>query len=252
MDLNIDHYTLSELLKLFKLSPNFTDQELKEARKQVVAVHPDKSGLDKSYFIFFHKAYTLLNTVYRFKQKSQSDMAEAPSFSDILSGMEDTDKRILAQTFTSNPKFNKEFNELFETLYIKDDDGYGEWLKSNHDLDMSFEHRKKQSRAMVCSSIECANTPYVNDLKSIYTTDSVIGVSEEDYRATYRTVEELKNVRAQTIAPLKKDEAEQLLAHTHELESKQATERAFRLLQEEEQSQKHQQLFWSKLLKLKN
>lgn len=252
MDLNIDHYSLSELLKLFKLPSNFTDQDLKEARKQVVAVHPDKSGLDKSYFIFFHKAYNLLNTVYRFKQKSESNMVETPSFADILAGMEETDKRMLAVTFTNNPRFNKDFNELFETLYVKEDDGHGEWLKSSQDLDTDYEYRKKQSRAITVSSIDSANSPYYDDVKSVYTTNTVIGVSEDDYRASYVTVDELKSVRAQTIAPLKREESERLLAHNHEVESKQATERAFRLLQQEEQNQQHQKLFWSKLLKLNN
>ena len=33
MDLNIDNYSLSELLKLFKLHENFTASEFKEAKK---------------------------------------------------------------------------------------------------------------------------------------------------------------------------------------------------------------------------
>jgi hypothetical protein len=45
-------------------------------------------------------------------------MSENQSFSDILDGMEDTDKRMLATTFTNNPKFNKEFNELFEHTHL--------------------------------------------------------------------------------------------------------------------------------------
>jgi hypothetical protein len=64
MDLNLDHYSLEDLLKLFKLPEQFTEADLKEARKRVVAVHPDKSGLDKEYFIFFHKAYSLLSSVH--------------------------------------------------------------------------------------------------------------------------------------------------------------------------------------------
>ena len=179
-------------------------------------------------------------------------MSEPQSFADILSGMEETDKRMLAVTFTNNPRFNKDFNELFETLYVKDDDGHGEWLKSTQDLDTDYEYRKKQSRAMVISSIDCANTPYYDDLKSVYTTNTVIGVSEDDYKASYVTVDELKTMRSQTIAPLKREESERLLAHNHEVESKQATERAFRLLQQEEQSRNHQKVFWSKLLKLNN
>jgi len=252
MDLNIDHYSLQDLLRLFKLPEDFTARQLKEARKYVVEVHPDKSGLDKSYFIFFHKAYSLLNTVHSFKQKAHANMSENQSFSDILEGMEDTDKRMLATTFTTNPKFNKEFNELFETLYVKDDDGHGDWLKSSDDLNISYEQRKQQSRAIMISSIEASNTSHYSDLKSVYTVDSVIGVSEDDYKSEYKTVENLKAVRAQNIVPLNKEEAERILLHVQERERKEATDRAFRLLQEEELNKRHQQTFWSKLLTLRN
>lgn len=250
MDLDIDNYSLKDLLALFKLPENFTEQQLKESRKIVVAVHPDKSGLDKSYFIFFHKAYSLLNTVYKYKQKTHSDMTETHSFSDIIADMEDTDKRMIAQAFTETPKFNQEFNTLFDALYIKEDDGHGEWLKSTDDLDISYESRKQQSRAITISTIEAANTPYHSDIKSVYTHDSVIGVSEEDYKNQPMTVQELKSARNQSIAPLKRKEAEGILNHTQEMESKESTARAFKLVQEEQVNQKHQQTFWSKLLLL--
>lgn len=250
MDLDIDHYSLKDLLKLFQLPEDFSEQELRTARKRVVAVHPDKSGLDQSYFLFFHKAFSLLNTVFRFKQKAHTSMVETPSFADLVSDMEDTDKLMLAQTFTSNPQFNKEFNQLFDTLYTKEDDGHGDWFKSAEDLDLSYDQRKQQSRAMVISSIEAANTPHFSDLKNVYTVDTVLGVSEEDYRSTYKTVEELKQVRSQNIIPLQREEAERSLAHDQERESVAATERAYRLLQEEQFNRKQQQVFWGKLLKL--
>jgi len=250
MDLEIDHYSLKDLLKLFQLPEDFSEQELRTARKRVVAVHPDKSGLDQSYFLFFHKAYSLLNTVFRFKQKAQTSMVETPSFADLISDMEDTDKLMLAQTFTSNPQFNKEFNQLFDTLYTKEDDGHGDWFKSSEDLDFSYDERKQQSRAIVVSTIEASNTPHFSDLKNVYTVDTVLGVSEDDYRSTYKTVEELKQVRSQNIIPLQREEAERSLAHDQERESIAATERAFRLLQEEQFNRKQQQVFWGKLLKL--
>jgi hypothetical protein len=250
MDLNIDHYSLEDLLKLFKLPQQFTEADLKEARKRVVAVHPDKSGLDKEYFLFFHKAYSLLSSVYSFKRKAEANMYETPSFADIMETMEETDKRLLAERFSNNPSFSKEFNALFESLYMREEDGYGDWLQSNEDLDQSFEERKKQSRAMVVSTIDAANTPYYSDLKSVYTVDTVIGVSEADYRKGFATVEELKQNRSKQIAPLQREQAEQLLSRQEEEESRLATERAFRLLQEEKVNQQKQQSFWSKLMRL--
>jgi len=250
MDLNLDHYSLEDLLKLFKLPQQFSEADLKEARKRVVAVHPDKSGLDKEYFLFFHKAYSLLSSVYSFKRKAQANMYEPQSFDDILQSMEETDKRLLAERFSKNASFSKEFNSLFESLYLKEEDGYGEWLQSNEDLNQSFEERKKQSRSMVVSTIDAANTPFYSDLKSVYTVDTVIGVSEEDYTRKFSSVEELKRHRSQTIVPLQREQAEQLLTKQEEEESRLATERAFRLLQEEKVNQKKQQTFWGKLLQL--
>jgi hypothetical protein len=250
MDLNLDHYSLEDLLKLFKLPEKFTEADLKEARKRVVAVHPDKSGLDKEYFLFFHKAYSLLTSVHSFKRKAEANMYETQSFETILESMEETDKRLLAERFSANTSFLKEFNTLFETLYMKEEDGYGNWLQSNEDLDQSFEDRKKQSRAMVISTIDAANTPYYSDLKSVYTVDTVIGVSEADYRRGFSTVEELKHDRSKQIIPLQREQAEELLSRQEEEESRLATERAFRLLQEEKVNEKKQQTFWSKLLRL--
>ena len=248
MDLNIDNYSLDDLLKLFHLSKDFTESDLKEARKRVVAVHPDKSGLDKEYFLFFHKAYSLLSSVHSFKRKAQANMYEPQEFETILESLEDSDKRILAKKFIDHKSFSKEFNRLFETLYIKEDDGYGDWLKS-HEEAPSFESMKQQSRAMVVSHVSAANTPHYSDLKSVYTVDSVIGVSEEDYRKR-GTLEEIKQERSVALKPLSREEAERILVEQEEEEGRLATERAFRFLQEEKVNEKKQQTFWGKLLKL--
>ena len=51
LDLNIQNYNLNDLLNLFKLNTNFTEEELKNAKKIVLKTHPDKSNLDKKYTI---------------------------------------------------------------------------------------------------------------------------------------------------------------------------------------------------------
>ena len=53
IDLNIDNYALADLLSLFKLDYNFNTDDLKQAKKIVLMTHPDKSKLDKQYFLFF-------------------------------------------------------------------------------------------------------------------------------------------------------------------------------------------------------
>ena len=55
VDLNLDNYKFDDLLNLFNLSYDFTTEELKKAKKVVLKLHPDKSKLDKKYFLFFLK-----------------------------------------------------------------------------------------------------------------------------------------------------------------------------------------------------
>ena len=71
VDLDIDNYNLDDLLSLFKLDMNFGEEELRSAKKIVLKMHPDKSGLDKEYFMFFSKAYKLLYSLHTFRNSGQ-------------------------------------------------------------------------------------------------------------------------------------------------------------------------------------
>ena len=64
IDLNEDNYDYQELLDLFNLQSNFTYEDLKIAKKKVLMLHPDKSFLDKKYFIFFLKMYEKIKQIY--------------------------------------------------------------------------------------------------------------------------------------------------------------------------------------------
>ena len=44
-DLDIENYDLDDLLDLFNLTPQFTQSDLKIARRKVMETHPDKSSL---------------------------------------------------------------------------------------------------------------------------------------------------------------------------------------------------------------
>jgi hypothetical protein len=249
MDLNLDHYSLDELLKLFKLPKPFTEKQLKDARKIVASVHPDKSKLPNEYFLFFYNAYALVESIHKFNQRASQNAATPQSFSDILDSMDDTHKQIIANQFTKNPDFNKEFNKLFDNLYIRENDGYGDWLKSDLDLDSTFESRKATSRSIAIRSIEPATKSKYTDLKAVYTHESVIGVSEMDYVQSH-SMEDRKTERARQIAPLSTEEASKILSQEHERESVIASERMFNLLQMDKVHEKHQQTFWGKLMTL--
>ena len=62
-DLNIDNYSLEDLLNLFKLPYDYNEHQIKQAYKIVYKLHPDKSKLDKKYFLFYMKAIKLITSI---------------------------------------------------------------------------------------------------------------------------------------------------------------------------------------------
>ena len=73
LDLNINNYNLRDLLNLFKVDHDFDKVDLKKAKRMVLMTHPDKSNIDKKYFLFFSKAYKRLFFIYDFKQTQNTD-----------------------------------------------------------------------------------------------------------------------------------------------------------------------------------
>jgi len=68
-NLNLSDYNLNDILDLFGLDHDFTENELRNAKKVIMKVHPDKSQLNPKFFIFFSKAYNILCYIYRFREK---------------------------------------------------------------------------------------------------------------------------------------------------------------------------------------
>tara|TARA_B100002051_G_scaffold9161_1_gene7825 strand:- start:10320 stop:11225 length:906 start_codon:yes stop_codon:yes gene_type:complete len=163
VDLNLDNYSLDDLLSLFSLRVDFSGHDLRQARRIVVRSHPDKSGLSPDYFRFFNNAYHLLEEVYR-AQASREHAAEreraGPRPEEIEYGF-DRDEGV-AKTlskYTETPGFNKTFNELFEKHagFAHDrGDGHGEWFKSSKapahagSREEVFAASKREARALAC------------------------------------------------------------------------------------------------------
>ena len=143
LDLNIDNYDYEDILNLFKLNINFGENELKNAKKQLLNLHPDKSGLDKKYFLFFSSAYKMLYRIYQFREKAKLSEKKDLDYenTDYIIEDEDNNKELVKQlreNKTLDPSnFNKWFNNLFEKIKISneyEEGGYGDWLKSKEDI----------------------------------------------------------------------------------------------------------------------
>jgi hypothetical protein len=155
LDLDIDNYTLEEILELFDIPADFCEQDLRKAKNKVLKSHPDKSGLDSSYFIFYSKAYKTLFSIWEFKNRTKSARSTILNNIEYYPEMDDSHKKEFTFTndkkkvlhdfmskkkYTNDPqKFNKWFNENFEKVMLRDESeekGYGDWLQSDEGLDM--------------------------------------------------------------------------------------------------------------------
>ncbi len=52
IDLDLNNYNLEDILHLFKIPTNFTEEDIKRSKKIVLMTHPDKSSLPADYFRF--------------------------------------------------------------------------------------------------------------------------------------------------------------------------------------------------------
>lgn len=136
MDLDINNYDYEDILKLFNVSAQFNEEDLKNAKKQVLSSHPDKSGLDKSYFLFFSSAYKILFNIYNFREK-HSSLTNLNNYNENYNAEKDEINALLIHKITKNKssaQFNIWFNEQFESFKLTNEyeaNGYGDWLTNN-------------------------------------------------------------------------------------------------------------------------
>ena len=232
LDLELDHYSLEDLYKLFNIpDQELSEQSLKNAKQIVYKMHPDKSQLDPKYFRFFSAAYKRVFSIFEFQNKS---LNKRPTAGDN-EFYDDSNKAILNNMFEQNkglkdPKnFNSWFNDKFEKHGLDDDQsnkGYGDWLKSDEGLyttndnvtkanmNEAFERQKKQIQSL--TTYQGINELYASfngsllgeqsdnftgsngalgytDLRQAHV-ESVIPVTQEDYdrMPKYKSLSEYK------------------------------------------------------------
>jgi hypothetical protein len=283
IDLNIDNYTLNDLYNLFKINTQtLTDDIMKNSKKIVLAMHPDKSRLESKYFLFYSAAYKRLYSVYEFQNKSSKKNVNLEDHNP------DENNRLLDSMFQRNDKlkdtknFNVWFNAQFEKRKVGDtnENGYGEWLKSDEgiydvgivsksNMSQEFEKQKKHIQTLTVSSGVndstfglCGATllgeqdNYTSegftDLRQAYV-ESVIPVTQDDYnnRTKYRNIEELKSERTND-KPLDKASAMKQLYEQNQKQDKDSAAIAYYYAQQTEQALKNNKSFWAELKQLNN
>lgn len=277
MDLNIENYNFEDLLKLFNLPRHFSKSHLKQAYKVVYKAHPDKSGLDKEYFIFLSKAIKILQQVYDILDKTESCAYDKEYI------IEDGDRKELVNQL--HEKYSsKEFHEWFNTEFEKvmgtptersRENGYDEWMKQEgygHQYsNLSKEELLRKTRVDIhCSLNEqglvvyeepktideervegySSRLPY-DDLKRAYT-ESVAPVFEEDVTQNplyhMKSTNELEQQRnRQSCQPLSEQESQQMLREKREKEEEANIYQAFEMVKEEQEHSRKQKEFWNRI-----
>ena len=292
LDLNIDNYSREELYKLFGLKPSImlTEDLMKECKKTVLKTHPDKSRLDEKYFVFFSTAYKKLLGIYEFQNKTrEKKVADKNEYYDSNNG-EVLDKMFEMNKDLKNPKnFNNWFNQQFEKHRLEDpvETGYGNWLKSDEDIDFTssnitkdkmaseIEKRKKQVQSLsVYNGVsDCGSSTFggsslmtydsnfssgslfssdgmgYTDLRQAYV-ESVIPVTDDDYNKMpkFKNVEEYKAHRGNVdLNPINKNDAMRQLYNENTDRESESAALAFYYAQQTEKANKNSTNFWSGL-----
>lgn len=286
-DLEIENYDLREILNLFKLDYNFDNVDLKRAQKIALKMHPDKSNLPKEYFLFFMKAFQVVQQIYYYRYKKFQDSKKKDYKVDV-----NKENRELLKSLDgkSVKEFNNWFNQAFEKVKVQDknqDSGYGDWLKSEEDIhdfkdakmndfERLFEKRKTECKSLIVrkdiNELEQQsgymlerNKPenyesnmfsklQFDDLKKAHT-QTVVPVTRSDFlnKPQFDSLDSYKRHRSQqNLRTLTRDEARIYLANKQRMEGKTNTQRAYNLLKQDEEMEAANKKWWSHLKQLKN
>jgi hypothetical protein len=165
-NLDIQSYSLEEILGLFDLSYQLTPDDMKRAKKKVLMLHPDKSKLDAKYFLFYKKAFEVVFQLYEDRQKQNQPMPTEPTVYQTPENMQNETAR---KKINENMKqmgetsFQNKFNQLYEeNMSRKPDSSRNAWFvqeKANFDIptegvssknmDQAFHQIKQQSSGLV-------------------------------------------------------------------------------------------------------
>lgn len=286
VDLDINNYSLKDLLNLFNIDASFSSSDLKKIKKIVLKTHPDKSGLSKEYFLFYSKAYKMLYHTFEFRSKS--DKSNLETYENVISGNLNVEtNNILINNMNNKEEFHSWFNRLFDKYNDKNDNGHGEWLSNETNNDdvpeinntqqmNSYIEEKKQTLSKNQSLIQqnyelnipCIGENIYNDNnEQVYSNNDIfskfqyedvkkaheetlIPVSQQlyDNKEKFNSLNEIKYKRTnEKYNIMSEKQSNEYIYNKNINETNFASQKAFELLKEEEQNNQKNNLFWSEL-----
>lgn len=220
-NLNINMYSLDELLGLFDLKYNMTLEDLRRAKKSVLMLHPDKSRLSPDYFLFYKQAFEIIVQHFNNENKTNQPVTEENSqYKPLDSQYNKSTVQKVKSMVTEMPvnEFQNKFNQLFEeNMVSKPDSSKNEWFKkdepvykttqqvSSKNMGQVFDGFKQQSADLVRyrgvqqmvssggtqlyedddSNQYISSDPFsklkFDDLRKVHKDQTIFAVSEKDY-----------------------------------------------------------------------
>lgn len=157
LDTNLGNYNLHDILQLFKMPTDFTEMDMRRAKRTTMRTHPDASQLPPEYFRFFSAAYRMLEQIFECRHPRRWEQLKGEASEVTYEVEKDPEKELLLRDITKKDDFNAWFNEAFQKMEYKDDEdarGYEGWLRSDdgvekeaprvnqNQMDAYFEKRK--------------------------------------------------------------------------------------------------------------
>ena len=289
VDLDIDNYSLDDLLDLFKIDSIDNDANLAKAKTITLKMHPDKSGLDKEYFLFFSRAYKTLYQLYTIQDKTRQkgQNTDYENYKETLN----KDNRIILDKISkkkaSSREFNEWFNREFESMKLKDEyteNGYGEWLNNDIDTDthdncknindvhnsIQKQREKLYQLAKHTEILDYNDSGYCDignnapdnyssgmfsrlafqDLKQAHT-ETVIPVKEEDAILKHNNLDTIKRERGMEIDPIDQEQSIRMLNKKKDRDNRNDTTRIYKIIKQQEQVEKNNNEWWKRYKLLK-
>jgi len=251
--------TFEEMMELYDIKSPLTIDKLKIAKKKLLLLHPDKNKIDTTkHYMHFRGIYEKLLKIYSYIHHETNE--------DNLKKSVDIDVsfKIFIEKNNIHPvkdkeKYLKHFNEMFENIYIKDNDGHAEWLKSKetYDKDDLEGSRKKliEQNALIQIEIEGTSFSEMNkyfDVKEAHT-NSIIGLDQDKLfseRPKFKTVDEYQRFRKDTGPILGEKESLKKLEQDEIKQNMKAIDLSYKYMKQEEIMQIKHKEYVSKYLLL--
>jgi hypothetical protein len=259
----IENCSLKDILNLFDIQ-ELTKEELKRAKKKVLLLHPDKNiGNDTTeYYEYFRKVYYKLEEIYGFLNTNTKQSTE---YSNDLTT--DTQKAFhnyyKKNGLDKDPeKFSKSFNEAFDKIYVKEDSGHGDWLKTDEGIydNKNIEASRKNAMQLIKrekDELQCfSEVDGFSDIKDAHINSVITIDADETYKhkEKFGSIEEYERHRSDAVRGInlanKKEEHERILSQKQKEDKINSMNMAYEFMKETERNKNTFDRYCSKFLSI--